>query len=645
MPKMRQKPSKSRLRARRPASRSQGRTTRGRPAKRRRSGVVGALANFGVFCLTVLIALTTALAFYARDLPDTNKLWKTQDARRMTLVGFDGAPIAVHGAGAGAPVRIAELPPHVIDAVLAVEDRNFYHHLGFNPISIVRAFAVNARDGAVKQGGSTITQQLAKNVFLNSDRTLKRKIQELLLALWLEQHFTKDEILTLYLNRVYFGAGAYGIDAASYRYFDKPAARLTVGEAAVLAGLLKAPSRLSPSANPQNAGRRARLVLDKMVEMGALTPQEAAHWVATPVSLRGSAFDTAPYFVDFVIRRAEALTADIDADLVVRTTFDARMQAAAELGMTAGLAKNRKLPPEAQAAMVILDQDGAIRAMIGGRDYGESQFNRASHARRQPGSAFKPFIYLAAVKGGLMADDVVLDAPVTVNGWSPKNYKNKYYGAVTMREALALSLNSAAVRLQEAVGRRNVRAAAKAMGIPTPLNLGPALALGVDEVTPLELAGGYAGFANGGLRVAPHAILSIETADGVVVYRAPGSVVDRAAEPAVIDEVNHMLNAVTEWGTGKSAKMPAYPVFGKTGTSQRNRDAWFAGHANGLTGVVWIGRDDNAPMPDVTGGAAAGVWRDIMVRVVGAPQSYLAPLLAPSDRGKPTSVEPVALSN
>lgn len=578
-----------------------------------------------------MIAFAGVAVFYARDLPDTNKLWRTDQARRVTLLAIDGSPIgargAMYGAGGGAPVRLADLPPHVPGAVLAVEDRNFYHHKGFNLISIARALAVNARDGAVRQGGSTITQQLAKNVFLSSNRTLKRKVQELMLAIWLEQNFTKDEILTLYLNRVYFGAGAYGVDAASFRYFGKPSRELSVGEAAVLAGLLKAPSRLSPTANPDDAGRRARLVLDKMVEMKVLSPAEADYWITRPVTLRAASFESAPYFADYLARRVRRLAGDVDADLVVRTTLDPDTQSAMETGLAVGLAQSADLPGDAQAAAVILDHDGAVRAMVGGRNYAASQFNRAVDARRQPGSAFKPFVFLAGVESGLTPDDTVLDAPVAVGDWTPANYNDKYYGPVPMRSALALSLNSAAVRVQERAGRAAVRRSARAMGWEGALNPGPALALGVDETTPLDLAASYTAFANGGLRVMPYAIVSIETTDGGLVYRTPGAVVERAASQASIDAVNHMLSAVTAWGTGKGARLATHRVYGKTGTSQNNRDAWFAGHAGAMTAVVWIGRDDNAPMGDVTGGGvAAPVWREIMSRVLFSPTAYLAPL-------------------
>ncbi len=615
------KPASSR--ARRPAAGGRRRSRR----KRRRTTKTAAFAPFaraaselGVFAFTGLIGLAAIFAYFASDLPDTGALWREGEGPRITLLAADGAPIMTRGAAQGAPLRLSELPAHVPEAVLAVEDRNFYHHFGANPVSIVRALIVNANQGEVRQGGSTITQQLAKNVFLSSDRTMKRKIQELMLAFWLERKFRKDEILTLYLNRVYFGAGAYGVDAASYRYFGKSARHLNVGEAAVLAGLLKAPSRYAPTSNPEDAGKRGRLVIEQMVEAGFLSRIEADRAIGEPILLAAPRFEAAPYFVDYVMKEMRPLAAGVDADFVVRTTFDPKVQAAAETGLIAGVALAGGDLSETEAAAVILDGEGAVRAMIGGRNYAKSQYNRATQARRQPGSAFKPFVYLAALKAGETPDNLVRDEPVTIGDWSPGNYHDKFFGDVTLREALARSLNSAAVRVQERTGRARVRETAKAMGWPGDLNLGPALALGVDEISPLDLAGAYAPFANGGFRVEPYVIDRIETTDGDLVYRRKGSIIAEAAPSHAIAQANDMLMSVTEWGTGRAARIPGYSVAGKTGTSQASRDAWFAGHAGGLVGVVWIGRDDNAPMDDVTGGRApALIWKEMLERALPPP--------------------------
>ena len=574
-----------------------------------------------------LIGASALFAVIARDLPDTSVLWRTTGGPKITMLASDGSPLTLHGASIGAPVRLAELPEHVPHAILAVEDRNFYHHFGVNPISVARAAVANIRHGDIVQGGSTLTQQLAKNVFLSSDRTLKRKVQELMLAFWLEHKFTKDEILTLYLNRVYFGAGAYGIDAASYRYFGKPARRLTLGEAAVLAGLLKAPSRLAPTNNPVDAGKRGRRVIEQMVTAGFLSDSDAAAVIDEPIKLSGDQYSAAPYFIDYILAQTRAVTGAIDADLVVHTTFDRRLQTAMETGFAAGFARAGEKLYEAQGAAVILGPEGAVRAMVGGRDYTASQFNRATQARRQPGSAFKPFVYLAAAEYGAAPLTRVDDSPLRIGAWAPDNYNSKYYGEVSHASALALSLNAATLRVQEQIGRAAVKRAARDAGWPASLTAGPALGLGVDAVSPLGLAGAYTPFANGGYRATPFVIARIETSDGAVIYNRNIGFDDVAASRSAIGSVNMMLEGVVEWGTGKAAAVPGYRVAGKTGTSQNYRDAWFAGHAGGLVCVVWVGRDDNKPMGKVTGGGApAEIWREIMLR--GLPPRYVAPLQA-----------------
>ncbi len=609
--------------SRKPAARRRKTTRKG---KQRSVGrYAGYVADAGVFCITAFIGLALGFALIARDLPDTSALWRRGDGPKITLLAADGAPLSVYGASMGAPVRLADLPPHAPNAILAVEDRNFYHHFGVNPVSILRAAIVNARRGGVVQGGSTITQQLAKNVFLKPDRTMKRKMQEFLLALWLERKFTKDEILTLYLNRVYFGAGAYGIDAASYRYFGKSARFLTVGEAAVLAGLLKAPSRLAPTNNPSDAGRRGRLVIEQMIDAGFLTRDEAEIAIAQPIQIASGRFAAAPYFVDFVLAETRRRYGGYDADLIIRTTFDRRVQTAAEAGFDAGLARAGGEIVEAQAALVVLDSGGAVRAMIGGRDYAASQFNRAAQARRQPGSAFKPFVYLAAAEVGADARTRAEDAPIRIGSWAPDNYKSKYYGDVSHAEAMALSLNAATLRIQERVGRAAVRRVARKAGWTADLTQGPSLGLGVDAVSPLMLARVYAPFANGGFRVAPYSIEEIVSTDGDVLYRRTPVFEEEVASAAAIASVNAMMEGVVAWGTGKAATVPGYRAAGKTGTTQNHRDAWFVGHAAGLVCAVWVGRDDNAPLPGTTGGGApAMIWGEAMARAL--PPRYVAPL-------------------
>jgi penicillin-binding protein 1A len=585
-------------------------------------------ASAGMVMLTASTVAATLLVHLARSLPNTDGLWTQQTAPRITLLDIHGAPIPIHGRNAGAPVRLSELPAHAALAVLAVEDRNFYHHWGFNPVSLARAAIANAEAGEVRQGGSTITQQLAKNLFLAPDRTMRRKVQELLLALWLELEFTKDEILTLYLNRAYFGSGAYGLDAASRRYFGKPARDLEIGESAVLAGLLKAPTRLSPTRNPESAGARARIVLDAMERAKFLNAAEAAAARREPVRIAPARYAAAPYFVDYALQETRALTQGLDADLIVATSFDPALQTALEAGLAAGL-RASPLGAEVQSAIVLLDAEGGVRAMSGGRDYATSQFNRATQALRQPGSAFKPFVFLAALNAGYEPSSTVVDAPIVLDRWRPGNYGGRYYGEVSMTEALALSLNSAAIRVQERIGRGAVRRTARAMGLEGVKTKGPSLALGVDAVSPLDLAGAYAPLANGGFSARPHVINSIRTVDGALVWRRDPAFGETVASFRNIQRLNAMLEAVAAWGTGRSAQIEGVRVAGKTGTTQDGRDAWFAGHAQGLVCVVWVGRDDNAPVPGMTGGAApAVIWRETMRRALAARSAAKSPLAA-----------------
>lgn len=642
--------TKGRVYRRKPASRTKPagprRGARRRRGRRQLKGLADRMlrhfADAGFFVFAAAIGFAAIVVHFTRDLPDTDGLWRANAGPRVTLIAADGSPIKIHGQSFGAPIRLSDLPPYAPRAVLAVEDRNFYHHVGVNPLAVVRAIFVNLKEGEVRQGGSTLTQQLAKNLFLNGDRTYKRKIQEFFLALWLEHQFTKDEILTLYLNRVYFGAGAYGIDAASFRYFGKPAQKLTLPESAILAGLLKAPSHYAPDKNPADAGQRARLVVDAMLDAGFITREQAQAAYHSPVRLGASQFAGAPYFVDFAIGEAKILAEKVDGDLTVRTTFDPALQDALEMGMTAGTALAR-LDPRIEVAAVILDAEGGVRAMAGGRDYRVSQFNRAAHARRQPGSAFKPFVYLAALEAGAHPFDIVADAPITVGKWSPENYKGKYFGDVTLTEGLARSLNGATVRVQEQTGRGAVRLAAKRMGFGGALTLGPALALGVDAVTPLELAGAYAPLANGGYRIEPHAVERIDLSDGDAVFVRKSKFIEAAASSDSIRQLNEMLAAVADWGTGRQARLSRYSTHGKTGTTQDNRDAWFAGHAGGLVCVVWVGRDDDKPMGDITGGGApAIIWREIMERslIVRPPRSADIPVAAPT---MPIERDPTAI--
>jgi len=556
------------------------------------------------------------LAWYAYDLPDIEGLAKATRRPSISLVAIDGSPLSSTGEVYGRTVTVAQVPPVLPQAVLAVEDRRFYRHWGIDLRGLARAFWVNLRAGEVVQGGSTITQQLAKVLFLTPERTLDRKIQEALLAMWLETRFSKDEILSLYLNRVYLGSGTYGVDAAARRYFDKPAAEVTLYEAAQLAGLLKAPSRYNPVNDYQRAGARTRVVLNAMVEAGFISADEARHAATTKPGRPRLANRRARYYADWVMGQIGDFVGRIDADLTVVTTLDPHLQTIAEDELTALLAETGEPSGGGQAAFVALSPGGGVRAMVGGRDYGESQFNRSVQALRQPGSAFKVFVYLAALEAGWRPDDRLTDSPVSVGDWQPRNYGERYFGDVTLREAFARSLNSVAVQLTERVGREQVAEAARRLGITSRLEVAPSLALGASEVTLLELTSAYAAFANRGRGVWPYGIVEIRDSEGRVIYHRRGEGPGPLVGAHNVDQMTNLMTASVEWGTGKAAKIDR-PAAGKTGTSQEFRDAWFVGFTRELVAGVWFGNDDGRPMDYVTGGGLpARLWARVMARAL-----------------------------
>ena len=561
-----------------------------------------------------VIAVGALVAWYALDLPDIEGTLARGRAPAVHLLAADGREIAAIGDLYGMPVRLAELPPVLPVAVLTMEDRRFYDHFGIDLIGLARAAVANASAGRIVQGGSTITQQVAKNLFLTPQRTLKRKVQELLLALWLEHRLSKDQILTVYLNRVYLGAGTHGVEAAARRYFGKSARRVSAYEAALLAGLLKAPSRYSPARDPGLAARRAQAVLRVMTAVGTLTPAEAASAKDGGRALPAARLPRRQgrHFVDWILEQVRGYISAGDRDLVVKTTLDGSLQRTAEAAVGALLKGPGARAGASEAALVVLSPDGAVRAMVGGRDYAKSQFNRATQARRQPGSAFKPFVYLAGLEAGLTPDSMVEDAPVTVAGWSPRNFDKRYHGPMTMRQALARSVNTAAVRIARKAGIERVAAAARRLGIGARLTANPSLALGAAEVGLLELTAAYVPFANGGFGILPYAIEEIRDAAGRVLYRRAGSGMGRVVGAARVAAMNDMLSAAVSSGTGRAARL-ARPAAGKTGTSQDFRDAWFIGYSADLVGGVWLGNDDGRPMRGVTGGGLpAQLWRRVM---------------------------------
>lgn len=576
---------------------------------------VRAGAVWGVVAgLWALVAVAGVLVWQAYKLPDIADLDRYTRAGSVRMVGSDGRMFASFGPLHGDPLTVDALPKQLVQAVIATEDRRFYDHLGVDPIGLARAAWTNLMAGRVVQGGSTLTQQLAKNVFLTADRSLERKLQELLLAFWLERNFSKDEILAIYLSRVYFGAGAYGVDAAARKYFGVPVTQLGLAESALLAGMLKAPSRYNPAVSPERAGLRTSVVLANMVAAGYIDQATARAAAARPITIAGPAGrGSGPrYFADWVHDSLPDFVGRPASDLDVVTTLDPGLQALAEQAISDGLAAARNAAG-LQAALVVLDpRTGAVRALVGGRDYGDSQFNRAVQARRQPGSAFKPLVYLAALEAGWSPSDSIDDAPIRVAGWSPDNIDGKFDGRISLAQALARSRNAATVRLQEAVGRGRVRALAERLGLPAPLPDGPSLALGTGEASPLEVAGVYAGIANGGGAVFPFAVAAVRDRDGRVLYERAGSGLPAAVSRRSAAALTDMLAATIAAGTGKAARLDR-PAAGKTGTTQDYRDAWFAGFTADLVAVVWVGRDDNAAMDKVTGGGLpADIWKRFM---------------------------------
>jgi penicillin-binding protein 1A len=563
----------------------------------------------------------------APEMPNTADLWRVKKSPGVTVLAADGGVLARHGAFNGALIGVARMPAYLPRAVIATEDRRFYQHFGMDLVGFARAMVANLRAGRVVQGGSTITQQLAKNLFLTPERTMLRKARELMLALWLEARLSKDDILTLYLNRVYLGAGAYGVEAAAQRYFGKSARQVTLAEAVMLAGLLKAPSRYAPTNDLARARSRAGQVLENMVAAGYLTDRQAAAARRAPARLaRGPGTRGSQYFVDWVRERLPRLVGGRNDDLIVLTTLDPKLQRAAEAALTRVLARHGKRREVGQGALVALDLHGAVRAMVGGRSYAASQFNRAVQARRQPGSAFKPFVYLAALEAGLGPDTVMLDAPVTLEGWRPRNFSKKSEGPMTLRDALAKSINTVTVRLYARIGREKVVGAARRLGIVSPIGPHPSLSLGASEVTLIELTSAYAPFANGGYGVIPHGVVEVRTRAGKILYRRDRSGVGRVIARGDAARMNAMLREAVTAGTGRGARLDGRDVAGKTGTSQKYRDAWFIGYTADYVAGVWLGNDNDAPTKRLTGGQLpASLWRDFMQRAsAGLPARPLA---------------------
>ena len=626
-----------RTRKAKPARRPAGGST-SRRSSRARSGASGASAKrpfwrralrFGTYWGLVLgvwvfLGVAGVLAYYGSRLPQVSA-WAVPDREPVvTLVGTDGETFAQRGVktrAAGSALSLDEMSPWLPAAVIAIEDRRFRSHFGVDPIGLARAMSRNLAEGRFVQGGSTITQQLAKNVFLDSSRTLERKVQELLIAFWLERRFSKDRILELYLNRVYFGHGTNGVEAAARRYFGKSARDLSLMEAAILAGSLKAPSRLNPESHPRDSAARAGLVLAAMEEQGTITAAQRSEALTTPPDdAPGFRRGALPWASDAVLRELRRRVPEVTADLTVETTIDVGMQRAAATVLRDAVASVARKGAD-QGAVVLMDGAGSVRAIVGGVDYAKTQFDRATRARRQPGSAFKVFTFLAALEKGLSPASIAYDEPVTIEGWSPKNYDDTYRGPVTLEEAFAASLNTVAAQIVAHVGSTPIKRIAERLGVRTELTDNLSLSLGTSEVTPLELTLAYAPFANGGYAPEAHLIERVTDRDGKLLYERALVQDPKVIDDLPLEQMRSMLRAVVRSGTGVKARLAGVEAGGKTGTSQQYRDAWFVGVVPGWVATVWVGNDGGKPMRGVTGGSApAEAWARLMGAVLKGEQ-------------------------
>ncbi len=570
-----------------------------------------------VLGIWALIAIVGVMLYYGSELPTITKSMVFERRPTVIIKSREGEIIDRYGDIKGEIIDVKDLPPHVIHAVLATEDRRFYKHFGMDIRGFLRAVTVNVKQGGFVQGGSTITQQLAKNLFLTRERTIERKIQELILSFQLERELTKDEILSAYLNRVYLGSGAYGIDAAARVYFNKSARELNVKEAATIAGLLKAPSRYSPNTNPQLAADRTATVMQTMVDAGYIKADDLKRSKGVPPVPRRkpSSGDSVRYFTDYVVAQLPDLIGEVTQDIIVETTLDKEIQKEMEQSITRALMRYGSEYNVSQGAAVTIRLDGSVVALMGGRNYSMSEFNRVTESLRPPGSSFKPFVYLTALENGWHINSYVYDEPITTGKYRPKNFGNKYLGDVTLYTALTNSLNTVAVNLMRDAGPDNTINTARRLGITANLNPYLSTALGSEGVPMIQMATAYAALGRGGLAVQPFAIERILSKDGEILYeRTPPKKPERVVEKNANAQLNAMMRSVIDNGTGKGAKI-GWPAAGKTGTSQEYRDAWFIGFTDRYATAVWFGNDDNSPTKKLTGGSApARVWKEVMTK-------------------------------
>jgi len=570
--------------------------------------VIGILKGFAYAAVLGLLALVVAVAVATAYLPSYGDLTKRSDLGQMVRVrAANGQVLLSLGPSFGRWLPYDQIPAEMRAAIISTEDRRFRNHLGVDPIGIARSVQVRFASGHWRQGGSTITQQLARNIFLTNNRTFVRKIKEAILALALERKFSKDQILELYLNRVYFGGGAYGIDAASRKFFGHGADHLSLGEAAIIAGLVKAPSNYAPTADVEAARSRSDVVLQTMARNGFITEAEAAS--ADPADVRiqqTTNNNSVRYFTDWALPQLDTLIDQTSDPIDVWTTLDPGMQ------VTADKAIRANAPNGAQGALVAIDRDGAVRAMVGGKDYVSSIYNRATQAERQPGSAFKLFVYLSALESGMKPTDTIVDEPVTIDGWSPRNSTRTNLGPVTLREAFSRSINTISAKIGQQVGFSTIADMARRFGITTPISTYPSMVLGSSDVRLIELTRAFASVANNGTAVTPYGIRRVVTADGRLLYQHDSDEGRVLVAPWVAAEMTDLLQSAVLSGTGRAAQI-GRPVAGKTGTTTSNKDGWFVGFSSGLTTGVWMGRDDAKPIAGLQGGTApARAFHDFM---------------------------------
>ncbi len=611
--------SKKRKPAKKPTKAGSARRSQNKRKQiRKRGGLWGFIRGSIYWCFVLglwgAIGVAGIVGYYASKLPQSTSWAIPQRPPNARIVSTEGTLIANRGITGGAAMRLDEMSPYIPMAVIAVEDRRYKSHFGFDPIGFSRAMFRNIMAKRLVEGGSTITQQLAKNLFLKPSRTLERKVQELIIALWLENKYDKDEILELYLNRVYFGSGAYGVDAASRRYFSKSARDVNLAEAALLAGLLKAPSKLSPAKNPKLAEARAQIVLGTMRRADFITDREAAKALTMQAKKAKHFWSGSEHYVaDLVMKQLPDLIGELREDVIIDTTIDMSLQTQAGKVIADTLSENGKKRNVGQGALVSMTPFGAVKALVGGREYADSQFNRATDAKRQPGSAFKPIVYLAALETGRTPQSVRQDAPIRIGNWKPVNYDRKFRGPVSLDTSLAKSLNTVAAQLVMEVGPGNVVKTAKRLGIKSKLTPNASIALGTSEVTLMELTGAYAPFANGGRAVSPYVIKRVTDLDGNVLYKRKSAQGQKVVRSRELGMMNSMLRHVITKGTGKKASLGKREAAGKTGTTQNSRDGLFVGYTSNLVTGVWYGNDNGKPMKKVTGGSLPAVtWQKYM---------------------------------